>query len=259
MKPKPNLFRRGGDPKKSIGIGQSIQDKLRSHPICKAANSPFEGVKPESLRSPDLKVWVNPKNRFCFNANLCSIQDIEDCMEGKGVMVRGRTLNDKRKYWEYAVAEEGSLSKDIFNIRYYWKWFDKIPENSKVIGSFSSDKSFRIHEPITIPSMNNGRDKRERDEKVIVQVFSPMVKEIENEAYSILGDEKIKEKYRDILKGVCKSMLLFGIGYWGGNSEPAEIANFSWSIELVLAKGRYKQLLARGVELPDFEWISKRN
>ena len=116
-------FERGKDPKETMRIGKTVFDYLKEHPVCSPMNDPSKDLK--DPRNFD-KVWINPNDQFSFNYAWCTEQDLRDWMNGTGIMVKGDTPEEKKKYWDYVVFEkDGGFGGSRWLIKYTWKWFGK--------------------------------------------------------------------------------------------------------------------------------------
>jgi hypothetical protein len=263
-------FNRSKPVTKQIGIGRTVFDDLKKHPICNPLNKPWDDHTPDELRNPDIKVWINPNNQFCFNSMWCSVEDLEQWMEGKGPMVKGRTPEEQAKYWEYAVFEEtpiilgeGYSTIEIrhvqWMIKYHWKWFDLMDTDFEPHNHSGSLGNLKMKNPLSLTHVNSrdGKLKMEAHRKIITGMYAPYVKEIEKDLewrdWDSMRHEMEKEFY-----GIKRTLYSMGIGYMGAVNTPEEIENLNWINGLVFAKGVYLFLKRMNYPMPDFEWLSNR-
>lgn len=246
-------FERGTNPKETMRIGESIFDKLKKHPVCSPMNYPENDVK--DPRDFD-KVWINPNDQFSFNYAWCSEQDIRDWMNGTGIMVKGDTPEEKKKYWDYAVFEKGGeFGGSRWLIKYTWKWFDKF-----VTDFNPHDHSFgetgHIQKPLKIKSLRikDSIEKQKREEEVIISMYAPfineIVKDMEYREWDAIRNECEKAFY-----GIKRTLYCLGVGYMAACNTPEDICNLSWVQDIVFGKAQYLYFKKIGMELPDFEWL----
>lgn len=256
------IFNRNKDPKRQIGIGHTILDDLKKHPIARPMNSPWDDADPH--KTPDFKVWVNPHNQQCFNAMWCSSQDLEQWMEGKGPMVKGKTDIEKKKYWDYAVFEdskdEWGIDHSKWLIKYTWKHFD----------TFNSDFNPHAHKGYGMESeiknrlkLRNNRTKdhnenKIRTEEIIKAMLVPYVNMIVKEL-GYRNWNNVRQEIEHDLHGIKRTLYCLGYGYMGACNTPEEISNLSWVPDIVYGKGLYLFLKSQNYPLPDFEWLTSRN
>jgi hypothetical protein len=234
-------------------IGESIFDKLKKHPVCSPMNDPEKDV--EDPRNFD-RVWINPNDQFSFNAAWCTEQDLRDWMEGKGIMVKGNTPEEKKKYWDYAVFEkEGGFGSSRWLIKYTWKWFDKFVTDFDPYSHIPGDNG-HIRKPLKIKSIKikDPVEKQKREEEAIISMYAPfineIVKDMEYREWDAIRNECEKDFY-----GIKRTLYCFGIGYMGACNTPEEICNLSWVQDIVFGKAQYLYFKKIGMELPDFEWL----
>lgn len=251
-------FERGKDPKKAMRLGKTVLDDLKEHPICKPMNNPWENVK--DPRDPNLQVWINPNNQTCFNSGWCSEKDLRDWMEGKGILVKGDTPEEKKKYWDYAKLEASDNNHIVWSILYHWRWFKKFdsdynPHSHKKTNSY---RLSTIERPIIIPKkVKDDRINKANEEEVIIKMFFPYINEILSDL-EYLEWSNIFHKYEKEFYGVKRTLYCLGIGYFAACNTPEEISNLSWVTSLVQAKAYWIHLQKNGSELPDFEWLSNK-
>lgn len=251
-------FKRGQDPKKSMKIGKSVLDELKDHPICRSINDPRKDVK--DPRNFD-QVWINPHNQFSFHSTWCTEDDLRDWMNGTGIMVRGNTPEEKKKYWDYAVFEGADdLGGSRWLIKYTWKWFDRFVTDFQPHNHNGYGMSSQIKKPLKIKNTRT-RDIAEnarREEEIIIAMYAPYINEIvsdlEYRDWSNIRRECEKEFY-----GIKRTLYCLGVGYMAACNTPEDIRNLNWVTDIVYAKALYLYYKKIGMELPDFEWLVNRN
>jgi hypothetical protein len=250
-------FERGKDPKKTMNIGKTVFDYLNEHPVCKPMNDPLGGTNSgNDPRDPDIRVCINPHNQFSFNSSWCSVQDLWDWMDGKGVMVKGDTPEEKQKYWDYAVWEaEGGWGGSRWLVKYTWRWFDKFVTDFKPHRHGMHETS-QIQERIKIPNIRtkNEAENHRREEKIIIDMYAPfideIVKDMEYREWQHIRNECEKDFY-----GIKRTLYCLGIGYMGACNTPEDIRNLNWVQDIVFGKAQYLYFQKSGMKLPDFEWL----
>jgi hypothetical protein len=225
-------------------------------------NDPLDGINAgKNARDPNIRVWINPNNQFSFNSAWCGVQDLWDWMNGTGIMVKGDTPEEKKKYWDYAVFEkEGGLGGSRWLIKYTWRWFDKFVTD---FDPHSHDHGWgdraQITKPLKIKNIRT-RDQAEnikRQEEIIIAMYTPfideIVKDMEYREWSSIRNECEKNFY-----GIKRTLYCLGVGYMGACNTPEEICNLSWVQDIVFGKAQYLYFKKIGMQLPDFEWLVSR-
>ena len=256
-------FQRGVDAKRQMNIGKTVFDYLAEHPVCKPMNDLFDGSNSGvDKRDPNIKVWINPNNQFSFNSCWCSVEDLWDWMDGKGVMVKGDTPEEKKKYWDYAVAEVNDENQVMWMIRHYYPWFDKMTTDFKPHEHQGYERG-QIANPIKIKArVKDCEENTKRQEDVIIKMLAPFVEEMRKDLEWGRDWRQTRKEFRDGYYGIKRTLYCLGIGYMGACNTPEEICNLAWVNDVVEAKAYY--LFLKGKEekgeitLPDFKWLSER-
>jgi len=251
-------FKRHDNPLRTLKIGKSVLDELIEHPICRSINDPRKDV--DDPRNFD-RVWINPHQQFSFHSTWCTEQDLRDWMNGTGIMVRGNTPEEKKKYWDYAVFEGGDdFGGFRWLIKYTWKWFDKFvtdfqPHNHDGYGlSTQIKKPLKIKNPRTRDRLENER----REEEIIIAMYAPYINEIVSDLeYSEF--KNIRYRLEKEFYGIKRTLYCLGVGYMAACNTPEDIRNLSWVTDIVYAKALYLHFKKIGMDLPDFEWLNNRN
>lgn len=255
-------FKRGKDIKKSIGIGRTVLDDLKEHPVARPMNSPWDDV--DLHKDPNASVWINPHNQFCFNSMWCTPEILEQWMEGEGPMVKGKTKAEKKKFWDYAVFEDGKdkwgIDHSRYLIKYKWKWFDKMTTDFNPHNHGHSRGGGMIATEIKTPlklKPNRTRDQLQnkiRTEEAIVAMYAPFVDYIVREL-EYRDWQDVRREVESDLYGVSRTLYCLGYGSMGACNTPEEISNLSWVKDVVFAKGIYLHYVKNDVDLPDFEFL----
>ena len=245
-----NHFVRGGNIIKKLGVGRSILDELMEHKIARPMNDPREKMEGEEKYSPDIAVWINPYNQTCFNAMWCDYQNLEDWMNGKGPMVKGDTDEEKKKYWDYAVAESEDTEHIMWSILYHWRWFDSFVTD---FDPHKHSQNYGISSTIKNPLKLNKKNPEETIKAMFVPYVAEMSKDMEYRKWCHIRQEAEKEWY-----GIKRTLYCLGIGTMAACNTPEEITNLSWVTGIVESKAYYLGLLKAGKTLPDFAWLSEK-
>lgn len=238
-------FEKNKNPYKSLRIGRTVLDELKNHSICKYLNDPFENI--EDPRDPNIKVWINPSDQTSFISNWCSEKDLRDWMEGKGIMVKGNTIEEKKRYWDYAISLNND--REIWFILYHWRWFKKLVSTFEIRNKKNNFYGSYIFKKLKV----NYKD----PEKTILDVYVPFIKEIQDDLKH-LDIYKIKRSYKDVFYGINRVLYCLGVGSLGACNTPETIENLSWVKDLIYARAYYLHLLEIKTKLPDFEWLSNQ-
>jgi hypothetical protein len=255
-------FKRGIDPKRQIGIGQTVLDDLKKHPICRPMNDPWKDVDPH--KDPDFMVWINPHDQFSFNSAWCSAQDLEDWMNGTGIMVRGKTPEEKKKYWDYAVFEKSEdpwgRGHSKWLVKYTWKWHEEFVTDFNP----NNHRGYGMDQEIKTPlKLKNNRTKdhlvnKERTEYTIKAMMVPFVDMIMREL-EYREWHNVRKEVENDLYGIKKTLYCLGYGNFGACNTPEEISNLCWVPDIIFGKAIYLWLKKNDYPLPDFEWLHDRN
>jgi len=254
-------FQKHENPLRSLNIGKSVLEELQEHPVCRPMNPPWEDKDIKDPRDPNLMVWINAHDQFSFSSSWCSPDDLRDWMNGTGIMVRGKTPEEKKKYWDYAVFERaGGFGSSRWLIKYTWKWFDEFVTDFNPRDFDDRGLNSQIKNPLKIKNMRT-RDHHEnikRQEEVILAMYVPFVDYIVRELEYREWDNVKKEVEND-LYGIKRTLCCMGVGYLGPCNTPEEILNLNWVSDIIYGKAQYLHFKKKGMELPDFEWLCSRN
>ena len=241
-------------------IGQIAKEDFLKHPVCKSMNDPWD--ENDVKKNPNASVWINPSNQFCFNSGHCTPEALLLWMEGAGPMVKGKTPEEKKKYWEYAVFEATDdpwgINHSKYLIKYHWKWFDKMTTDFNPHNHRGYGLETEIRKPLKLRP-NRTKDQLEnkiRTEEVIIAMMAPYVDYIVKE-FEIREWQNIRREIEQDLYGIKRTLYCLGYGYMGACNTPKEISNLSWVPDVVYGKGIYLWMKKQNYELlPDFEFLT---
>lgn len=60
----------------------------------------------DRLKGDESEVYLNPENQYCFKSGYFTIEDFRDWAKGKGSIVKGNNLDEKREYTYYAILKK---------------------------------------------------------------------------------------------------------------------------------------------------------
>jgi hypothetical protein len=243
-----NFERDNDNPLKTMRIGRTVFDELKDHPVCRSLNDPLEDIngKVVNPRDPNIRVWINPCNQTCFSFGWCTEKNLRDWMNGTGIIVKGKTPEEKKKVWDYAVFESSDENHIYWSILHHWKWFKELKSdfNPHKFRRYIADS---LENPIKITKNNH--------KQVILDMYVPFIKEI-SEDIEYREWSNIRTEFNKNFYGVKRTLISLGVGTIGACNTPEEIENLSWIDDLIFAKAYYLYLVKTGVKLPDFEWLS---
>lgn len=252
-------FKKGIDPKKQIGIGRTVLDDLREHPIARPMNDPWNDVDPH--KDPNFSVWINPHNQFCFNAKWCTPEILEQWMKGEGPMVKGKTPEEKKKFWDYAVFEAAEDPWEIGHskwlVKYTWRFHENFVTDFDPHQHGGYGINMKIKKPLKLKS-NKTKDEIEnkiRTENAIKAMLVPFVNQIVKELEYREWPSVRKEVEND-LYGINRTLYCLGYGYMGACNTPGEISNLNWVKDIVFGKAIYLWLKKQNYPLPDFDFLT---
>jgi len=177
-------------------------------------------------------------------------------MDGKGIMVKGDTPEEKKKYWDYAVFEkEGGFGGSRWLIKYTWRWFDKFVTDFNP-HAHNGYETGHILKPLKIKSLKikDHIERQKREEEIIISMYAPfadeIVRDMEYREWNAIRNECEKDFY-----GIKRTLYCLGVGYMAACNTPEDICNLSWVQDIVFGKAQYLYFKKIGMELPDFEWL----
>jgi hypothetical protein len=230
---------------------RSIKELIDS---VKHVNPMNVGTIIKSVDEKNDRHWLNPNDQTCFNFGWFTHQDFIDWANGTGVIVKGKTQEEKDKFMKYAKAYQ-ELDISIF---IYEEYLDLL--NTKEIihakSSYRSDyvKDFRKStelEKITDLLSNKAREIKSTLENRISyrKLTQPELVDISDIV------KTTRDEYSKLSQEMCWTLGALGIGYYGACNTPCKIENLAWSQDLPFAVA-YKEVLEEsGYDLPDFKWV----
>lgn len=226
---------------------KSVFDLIKEHSLCTPMNKPWD-------RESDQKrgiYWLNPNDQTNFNAGWFTEQDFMDWMNGEGSIVKGKTKEEKEKFWLNAKF----LKEQRYGwmIQLYWKYFGWVNESYDF--KFEAERHHPNENPLIID-----RKSLVRNNKVVINIFGMfcnyIIKDLEC-CYDDKGLERVYDTYNKEFWGAKMVLYQFGLGYFAYSNTPEDFKNLSWVGDLIFAKAYYIYLKNKGVTLPDFEFINK--
>ena len=224
---------------------KTVLKQIKEHKICKPANQlSFKEIG----KDKEMCVWLNPKEQTCFNSGWFTEQDLLDWMEGKGNVVKGDTDEGKEKFWNMAVFLEENDYGWIIALNF--EHFNLVDDSYNVEYDNYGYLNSIIKNPLKITKSNK--------KTIIEKVFGNQIKYIcDDLEYSQVDVGRQYEKYREIFYGIKSTLVILGCGYYGCSNTPVDIENLNWFTDVVFAKGYYKALIKRGIEMPDFNYVKE--
>lgn len=217
-----------------------IKDILKSNPICSPMNNLERKI---SDKNGEELYWLNPNNQKCFNFGWFSRQDFIDWTNGIGNIVKGKTDEEKKKFWEVAIFEK--KYNLAWAIGYDKKYFHLIDETYKPNYKHSYSCNTTNELPLKI-TKNNHAEIIGKIMGNVCRYYSDREITVNSHSYRMMREE---------LSGVKETLFMLGIGYYGASNTPCEIENLSWIADICIHKAAYLYYLNNGVEMPDFDFV----
>jgi hypothetical protein len=224
---------------------QKLREAIKASPICKPMNDLVESELDNDGKGIKVRIWLNPNNQKCFNFGWFEYQDYYDWLEGKGKIVKGKTAEEKQKFWEVAVFE---LEHDMaWAIGYHKKHFDLIDDSYHP--KYKKGYSFYsyIDKPLKI--------KKDNEKEIIAKMFGYVCRNYGDTSFELKSDSHVLRRMRDELIGVKETLFNLGIGYYGACNTPEEPENLSWIADICEYKAIYLSYIKNDIILPDFDFV----
>jgi len=228
---------------------QKMLEALKANPVCRPMNRDLRETVLDNDDGQGMRtrIWLNPDNQTCFNAGWFSYQDFYDWMEGKGKIIKGKTPEEKQKFWDVAVFMYENDYAWAFG--YHMKDFKYIDEtyHPEMKQGYFSNRWAKT--PLKITKTNHA--------DIISKAFGNVCR--------YYGDTYVKPEYnshlltkmREELDGVKSTLYMLGVGYYGAINTPEEPENLSWVADICLYKAAYLYYVKNNIQLPDFEFVYK--
>jgi hypothetical protein len=191
------------------------------------------------------RVWLNPDNQSCFNSGWFTYQDFYDWTMGKGRIVKGKTDEEKKKFWDVAVFMHENDYAWAF--MYHMKDFHYIDETYRPESKKTWGLERYIKTPLKITKTNHI--------DIISKAFGYTCAYYGDTIVKPTHGSHFLAKMREELDGVKQTLYLLGVGYFGACNTPEEPENLSWIADICLYKAAYLYYVKNEIPLPDFEFV----
>lgn len=221
---------------------QSIFEKIKNHPVCDAHNKYSFKFNENGL------CWVNATPQNCFNSVWASEEDLNDWINGKGRLVKGKTQEEKDKFFKYA---EFSKKYDYsYMITGNYRYFNLINDSFEFKNS-SNFLNHYIENPLKIYKSNHVN--------LIQKIFSYHIKHLTHDIENmfIRNISNIYNEWRNESYGIITTLKCLGVGYSGACNSPTDVENLIWYRDVVFSYAYYQALKNQNIELPDFDFVDK--
>jgi hypothetical protein len=225
---------------------EKLKKELEAVPVCRPINDLKEAPRGTN---GGVAMWLNPSNQKCFNFGWFCYQDFHDWAQGKGNIIKGKTDEEKKKFWDVAVFEE--QHNMAWAIGWNKKYFDLIdetyhPEFKKGYGYYSC-----INKPLKL--------KKGNEKEIIAKMFGYVCRDYGDTCFELTSESHALRRMRDELIGVKETLFNLGIGYYGASNTPTEPENLSWIADICEYKAVYLSYIKNGIVLPDFDFVYNYN
>ena len=230
----------------SLSEIEKLKKALKESKICKSMNELKES---ESKVNEDgeIRILLNPHNQKCFNFGWFTYQDFYDWLGGGGVIVKGKTEDEKRKYWEVAVFE---VQHDYgWSIGYNKKHFKYIDETFRT--EWQSDYGLGRH------CTNSLKITKTNHAEIIAKVFGDITRYYSDT--ELTYESNLNRKIDSEINGAKQTLFMLGIGYFGANNIPEDPLNLSWIGDICKYKAVYLYFVKNNIVLPDFDFVYENN
>jgi len=235
-----NIFKRFR--KITLTEKEKVREALKATKVCGAIND----LREMKMDNGETRLWLNPHNQKFFNFGWFTYQDFYDWTKGQGVIVKGKTQEEKDKFWEAAIFE--SEHDYGWAIGYHMKHFNCIDHTywTKVKSTGYSLNTY-VDVPLKITKSNHV--------EIISKVFGDICRYYSSTelTYNSFMGRKIDSEFQ----GSKNVLFMLGIGYYGACNTPEEPLNLSWVADICKYKAVYLYLLKNGVKIPDYDFIDK--
>jgi hypothetical protein len=224
---------------------EKLREALKASPICKPMNDLVESKLDTDGGGQKIRIHLNPNNQKCFNFGWFEYQDYYDWLEGKGKIVKGKTDEEKKKFWDVAVFENENDYAWAFG--YYKKHFGLIDETYRTqiqngLGYWTFSKK-----PLKITKDNH--------KEIIAKVFGNVCRYYGDTCVKPENGSHMRKMMHDELVGVKETLFALGIGYYGACNTPEEPENLAWIADICEYKSAYLYYINNKIPLPDFDFV----
>lgn len=226
---------------------EKLKNALGESKICKSMNEPEESEITNKDGETEIRIYLNPHNQKCFNYGYFTYQDFYDWLGGGGVIVKGNSEDEKRKFWEVAVFEQ---QHDYgWAVGYNLKHFKLIDETFKI--EWKSDRGYSNYpkNPLKITTKNHA--------EIIAKVFGDISRYYSDT--ELTHESNMNRKIDGEISGAKQTLFMLGIGYYGACNTPEDPLNLSWIGDICKYKAVYLYFVKNGIELPDFDFVYKHS
>jgi hypothetical protein len=224
---------------------QKLKEALKANSVCKSMNDLKESELADGNNGLKTKIYLNPNNQKCFNYGWFEYQDYYDWLEGKGNIVKGKTDEEKKKFWDVAVFEEEHDMAWAFG--YNKKFFDLIDETYRPETKTSYSIERACKKPLKITKDNH--------KEIIAKIFGNVCRWYGDTTTEITSGSNARRRMNDELSGVKETLFSLGIGYYGANNIPEDPENLSWIADICEYKAAYLYFINNKIPLPDFDFV----
>lgn len=221
---------------------KSVLRMVKESKYCGAIND----LKYELTTEGEKVVWLNPSNQKCFNYGRFNDEELLLWLEGKGPIVKGKTLVEKYIFWKVAKFEKDHYMG--WAILLYSKFFDQL-KSERIPTEFGN---FYENHPKTITHKNR--------KKELIKILNHWVWDVYDDikifSYSEESLSKFYRSFSDSWRYITKTMILMGLGYHSYVNTPEEIENLSWCRDLIFAKAMYTHLSETNEDIPTIEELN---
>ncbi len=213
-----------------------IEKIVSKNSLCKPMNDLTKNSKDSN---GNIVYWLNPDDQTCFNYGWFTEQDFLDWTNGIGKIIKGKTIEEKQKFWDLAQFK----NKYCYGwaIGYYQKYYYMIDENYHT----EYDRRSGNKNPLKINSKNHV--------EIISKCFGSVTRwysDIYLE-YNSYHNTQIEAE----ITGIKATLFDFGVGYFGACNTPEEPENLNWICDIAKYKSQYLYLQKQNIVFPDFDFV----
>lgn len=225
---------------------EKVLEALKANPVCKPMNNDLRETELDNDgNGKKVRMWLNPNDQTCFNFGWFEYQDFYDWIEGKGKIVKGKTPEEKQKFWEVAKFRHEHFYG--WSFIYYKKYFHLIDETYRA--SFKKGyMNTMMDKPLKITKTNHA--------EIIAKVMGDCCRWYGDTTIEPKADSPHIRRMHSELDGIKKTLFLLGVGYYGAVNLPEEPENLAWIADICVYKAAYLYYIKNNVSLPDFDFVN---